>query len=91
MYKPLYVLHVSGAPGTRASSRRARQSVGIITHVLGRGLRGGGGEWGPPGPPRAGPPGLPPSVHRGLGVERMGCSDAHGNQEGRGRTLTLAR
>lgn len=51
MYKPLYVLHVSGAPGTRASSRRARQSVGIITHVLGRGRRGGGGEWGPPGPP----------------------------------------
>lgn len=51
MYKPLYVLHVSGAPGTRASSRRARQSVGIITHVLGRGWRGGGGEWGPPGPP----------------------------------------
>lgn len=72
MYKPLCVLHVSGAPGTRASSRRARQSVGIATHVLGQGRRGGGGEWGPPGPPPAGPPARP-TFHRAQRVERMGC------------------
>lgn len=73
MYKPLCVLHVSGAPGTRASSRRARQSVGIATHVLGQGRRGGGEEWGPPGPPPAGPPARPTSFHRAQRVERMGC------------------
>lgn len=73
MYKPLCVLHVSGAPGTRASSRRVRQSVGIATHVLGQGRRGGGGEWGPPGPPPAGPPARPTSFHRAQRVERMGC------------------
>lgn len=81
MHKPLCVPHVSGAPGTQASSRRARQSVGIATHVLGRGRRAGRGVGTTrPSPSRS--PGRPPPVHR---VERMGCSDALRNQAvGRG-------
>uniref|UniRef100_M3YL09 Uncharacterized protein n=1 Tax=Mustela putorius furo TaxID=9669 RepID=M3YL09_MUSPF len=73
VYKPLCVRHVSRAPGARASSRRARRSVGIPTLVLQLGRLGGrGSETTRPSPSPA-PSARPGLVHRAQRVERMGA------------------
>lgn len=60
-------------PGARASSRRARRSVGIPTLVLQLGPRGGRGRETTRPSPSPAPSARPRLVHRAQRVERMGA------------------